>query len=713
MSGDAVEPAGGAHDPRVDAARWLVAGACGAATVAALEWLILLVEARDLFASPLQMAGLLPLAIGNAIPYALVAASALLLADVACRFLESRVRRPRLVVVGAAVALGSPYAVWLGDYIFSGPRASALAHRWLWVAACELAIVLGFGAAAWLAVTTAARRRWLVPTVLGRVAATAVLLWLGRNAYPNEYEPLHGFLGGWSILLAVLAAWDLTGVAALLARRRRALLPAVAGVAVAWSIIASVLLARGEGYASLVWRETGASRWVTRRWLFLRPARPPGKGGPPMVLKPVLETRRTASLRKKRAAERAPDIVIFNIDGLRCDHVGAYGYEVHPTTPNIDRFAARGVRFLNAFSSYPATQAFNSALLLGRWVSLAKRDQQPAPFRAQAITRLLDGRGYHVFVKSWFELSKSNRFDPAPFRFDTYIQKSSDKEALEGPPEEWLTKLEAHIAEADAGDQPVFAWMHLLFTHPVPGGAFVPDPAFPFGPSRMDAYDSAIAGSDRLLARVEQLFAARAEAGRSTIWILGSDHGTNTGKASRDLYDGVARVPLVVVMPGVEPRTEPALVDTSLDLAATVVDLAGIAPPASYDGVSLVPVLLGEDAQAMRDRIVPLSYRKLSGAVYGGFKMIRDRESLLLFDLGADPKERRNLVQERADLVDRMVEVTDAALARRRKDARGRRDKSGVDALEDDDDAEDGEGVAGDDDEKPKEPAKRRRRKKR
>ncbi|MGI9432180.1 MAG: sulfatase-like hydrolase/transferase, partial [Myxococcota bacterium] len=48
------------------------------------------------------------------------------------------------------------------------------------------------------------------------------------------------------------------------------------------------------------------------------------------------------------------DVVIFMIDTLRADHVGAYGY-ARETTPNIDAFAAEGVLFERAYAPAPWT----------------------------------------------------------------------------------------------------------------------------------------------------------------------------------------------------------------------------------------------------------------------------------------------------------------------------------------------------------------------
>ena len=43
------------------------------------------------------------------------------------------------------------------------------------------------------------------------------------------------------------------------------------------------------------------------------------------------------------------DVLIITVDALRADHVGAYGYARHPTTPHIDKLASQGVRFAHAY----------------------------------------------------------------------------------------------------------------------------------------------------------------------------------------------------------------------------------------------------------------------------------------------------------------------------------------------------------------------------
>jgi arylsulfatase A-like enzyme len=116
----------------------------------------------------------------------------------------------------------------------------------------------------------------------------------------------------------------------------------------------------------------------------------------------------------------------------------------------------------------------------------------------------------------------------------------------------------------------------------------------------------------------------------------------------------------------VTPRIDDHLVDVSLDLASTTVDLAGIAPPDAYDGVSLVPLLLGLAVEPMRQRLVPLGYEHgWSGAVHGDYKYVRRGDVMSLFDLARDPGERHNLIGEEFDRAYRLSLVVEDELARR------------------------------------------------
>src|SRR5579884_855047 len=72
---------------------------------------------------------------------------------------------------------------------------------------------------------------------------------------------------------------------------------------------------------------------------------------------------RPAGIYAQKSARR-PNVLILMTDQHRRDYMTAAGSSVVPT-PNIDRIAARGVRFTNAICPYPVCAASRAALMTG------------------------------------------------------------------------------------------------------------------------------------------------------------------------------------------------------------------------------------------------------------------------------------------------------------------------------------------------------------
>ena len=84
-----------------------------------------------------------------------------------------------------------------------------------------------------------------------------------------------------------------------------------------------------------------------------------------------------------------------------------------------------------------------------------------------------------------------------------------------------------------------------------------------------------------------------------TAFIFTSDNGLMWGDHNFYLQKGVAyeesiRVPLLIVVPGIDPRTEEKLVAMNLDVGPTILNLAGITK--KTDGLSLVPLLVDQQS---------------------------------------------------------------------------------------------------------------------
>ena len=62
----------------------------------------------------------------------------------------------------------------------------------------------------------------------------------------------------------------------------------------------------------------------------------------------------------------SPNVLLVVLDTVRADHLGVYGYE-RATTPNVDKLAARGIRFDEARAPAPWTLASHASFFTGRW----------------------------------------------------------------------------------------------------------------------------------------------------------------------------------------------------------------------------------------------------------------------------------------------------------------------------------------------------------
>jgi N-acetylglucosamine-6-sulfatase len=149
--------------------------------------------------------------------------------------------------------------------------------------------------------------------------------------------------------------------------------------------------------------------------------------------------------------------------------------------------------------------------------------------------------------------------------------------------------------EADVSDKP--AWIRGL--PPADAGTLASYEA-----SRRRSYESLRAVDDAVRAVIEEL-RARGELGRTVI-VYTSDNGLAFGEhrwAKKTCpYDECVRVPLLVRLPGVEHRAEPAFVST-VDLAPTIAALAGVEPPHPVTGTSLVPLLRTGRAEGLAGEV--------------------------------------------------------------------------------------------------------------
>jgi arylsulfatase A-like enzyme len=205
-----------------------------------------------------------------------------------------------------------------------------------------------------------------------------------------------------------------------------------------------------------------------------------------------------------------------------------------------------------------------------------------------------------------------------------------------------------------AGPEPLFLYAHLM------------EPHWPYDRGRKDGTDferylSEVAVADAAVGRV--LTVLERDFGARWALLVSADHGEAFGDAdhattghAKTLYQELLHVPLLARSPAFPPRTIDTRV-SMIDLGPTVLDLFGVATPATFDGQSLAPLLAGGARSFTRPLLAEGRLRRAITEP-DGFKVIDDprRKTVEAYDLARDPHETTNLY-------DAEPARTDAALA--------------------------------------------------
>jgi arylsulfatase A-like enzyme/Flp pilus assembly protein TadD len=350
------------------------------------------------------------------------------------------------------------------------------------------------------------------------------------------------------------------------------------------------------------------------------------------------------------APEPARHVVLITIDTLRADAVGAYGAST-ARTPTLDGLARDGALFERAWAPAPITLPSHASLLSGRYPPGhgARHNGMPVTASVPTLATALDAAGFDTaaFVSAYpldrqFGLARG--FDV----YDDELPRTAEGQPInERPGAETVDRALAWLRAR--GDARVFLWVHLFEPHApygTPGS----------GPSVHARYADEVATADREAGR---LLAALGDRAASTLVVATADHGEAFGEHGESghsifVYDTTLRVPLVMRGPGVPPGTRVADDVTLVDVAATVMALAGIDAPLPGDGMSLVPALAG--AAVPPRALYAESFAPLFDFGWAGLRAVREGAWKYiaaprpeLFDLGRDAGERSNLAEARPE----------------------------------------------------------------
>ena len=355
------------------------------------------------------------------------------------------------------------------------------------------------------------------------------------------------------------------------------------------------------------------------------------------------------------AVTAKPNIILVMADDLGYGHLGSYGQD-RIRTPHLDRLAAEGMRFTQAYAGSTVCAPSRSVLITGLHGghTSVRGNLGDAHLRDEDVTlaEVLKSAGYatggygkwglgladspghplrqgfddflgylhqvhaHFFYPFWLTLNHGRMDLPlnrnggrGQYSHDLIFDRALDfiRENRDGPFFCYLPVTIPHVELAVPAD----SLAEYLGEFPEMGGGQERRVGYIVSPNPRATYAAMVSRLDRDIGRLVDLLATLGIA-EDTIVIFNSDNGAQARfDVSEEFFDATAglrgykgsmyegglRVPQIVRWPGhVEPGSETDHLTYFPDMMPTFAELAGVEPP-STDGISIVPTILKQGGQ--------------------------------------------------------------------------------------------------------------------
>lgn len=403
-------------------------------------------------------------------------------------------------------------------------------------------------------------------------------------------------------------------------------------------------------------------------------------------------------------------MVFILADDLGYGGLGCYGQEKVPT-PNLDRLASEGMRFTDFYAGSTVCAPSRCCLMTGKHTGHAwVRGNQRIPLRPEDVTvaEVLKKAGYATgLVGKWGLGEPETTGVPNRQGFDyffgylnqrhahnyypTYLWRNQEQVELTGNlngkkteyshdlfTKEALGFVEKHRAE------PFF--LYLAYTIPHANnerqrdegkGMEVPD----YGPYAArdwtDAQKGHAAMVDRMDRDIGRIVSRLGDLGLdgNTLILFSSDNGPHREGGydpeffdcngplrgiKRDLYEGGIRVPTIARWPGrIKPGTTSVEPLAFWDVLPTLAEIAGVKVPATIDGISFLPTLLGKEQSGHDYLYWEFHEGGFAQAVRRGtHKAVRKNQGAVeLYDLASDLGEQNNVAARYPDVAARLAGI--------------------------------------------------------
>jgi arylsulfatase A-like enzyme len=410
------------------------------------------------------------------------------------------------------------------------------------------------------------------------------------------------------------------------------------------------------------------------------------------------------SSRSAAAADPKPNIVFILADDLGYADLSCYGRRDF-STPNVDRIAAEGLRFTQAYANSSVCSATRTALITGRYqyrlpvgleepLTAGSRKVGLSP-RYPTLPLLLKKAGFGTTLIGKWHLGWLPDYGPLQSGYDHFwgfrggaldyfthkpeVGENVEEDLWDGDAKVhqagYLTDLLGNRAVSVIHDyaqakSPVLLSLHFNAPHwpwEAPG-----DEAEAQRIKALADYDG---GSQRTYARMVQqmdvqvgrVLEALETAGltNNTVVIFTSDNGGErfsdtwpfTGRKT-ELLEGGLRIPAVIRWPGhIPPGGTSSQVIISMDWMPTLLSIAGAGPDPQFppDGINLLPFLTGNAAPVPRKLYWRYRFNAQRALRDGDMKWLQMNENTFLFNVVNDPLERANLKDRQPQLYKKLA----------------------------------------------------------
>lgn len=386
------------------------------------------------------------------------------------------------------------------------------------------------------------------------------------------------------------------------------------------------------------------------------------------------------------AQSQRPNIIYIMSDDMGYGDLSGYGRKEY-TTPNLDKLASQGIKFVNAYSAAPVCTPTRAAFMTGRYpartpvglmepLTPTKRDSTYGLSTAYpSIATFMKAGGYETALIGKWHLGFLPQYSPNQNGFDYFFGFHS------GAADYISHKGDGGTSDLYENDQPVhqegyltdlFAQKAVAFIKQKHGKPFFLTLTFnaphwpwegPTDKAYADSIDYRKGGSPAIYAAIMKSLDDAVgsimktlddeQLSNQTIVIFTNDNGgerysDNGGlaKGKMSLWEGGIRVPAFVRWPGkIAAGITTQQVAVTMDWTATILAAASAKAHKDFplDGIDLMPVCTGKGKIVERTIFWRTFQRSKQKAIRRGkWKYLQDEQGEYLFDLDADQGENND-----------------------------------------------------------------------